>query len=267
MSLATKASSFQSNGSIPKMAGWNFYNTWSYYRLYYKKHRLLAIHNNGEFAKIKVAGKFRHPKEVCTITPNYLLVSNMHKCKGLVFHQRINTSFTFMFPKHCLSYSFIETLEGPLMVMVLDNMIKICHAETNKEIVSANKREAYINCCGTEGIYKLVENKIVCLSYSSLSSNYELPPSIFEVFSIKPIWPGFDAIFFNKEETVGIMYNTREKRALFAFSGAFTAFDSYIVMGNRIIDLTTGELVTNSFDELIYITKKDDGGGYLVWDL
>lgn len=77
------------------------------------------------------------------------------------------------FPNGYYSHSFIETLKELIVAMIIGQQIKVYSIGSEREVAS------YIHNSPTfrdvNGIYKNLENKVICLPYFPGDESFELP--------------------------------------------------------------------------------------------
>lgn len=208
------SSLFEERGAILKRVGWNFY------RIFYTTGKLLFVNNENKDTEITISSQCKNLDKICVSTSNYLGIYYPEENKILIYSKLL---------KQYASVSFVETPRGAIVVMIIGRQIKIHSIDFEKEIASYHHDSPIY--CGVKGIYKNLENKVVCMPYF-------------------PSDESIDMVFTEEDFNKSFIYDTESKTILYKVLDRVRSFDFLFLTKNRIIDFRSKEIV--------FITKKDD---------
>lgn len=256
---------FETKGSIPKKTGWNFAGTWCYYRIFHSLGKLLFLDNDDNATKINVTSHYKSPNEFCVPMPNYLGIYSPEENKLIVYSKLLKEYATVFFPKGYCSHSFIETSRGPIIIMIIGRQIKVYSIDAGRE-VSSYDHDAPI-FCGIRGIYKNLEDKVICIPYFPSDESFELPSSIQKITGVIPTYKSIDTIFTEEDFNNSFVYDIDSKTILHKIIGRVRIFDFLFLTKSKIIDFRTKDPPNISLKEIVYITRKNNEDGYYIWKI
>lgn len=259
------SSLFEERGAILKKVGWNFVGTWYFYRIFHSTGKLLFVNNDDKDTEISISSQYKSLDKICVSTSNYLGIYYPEENKIVIYSKLLKQHASVSFPKGYHSHSFVETPRGPIVVMIIGRQIKIYSIDFEKEVASYHHDSPIY--CGVKGIYKNLENRVVCMPYFPSDESFELPPFVQKITGVIPTHESIDMVFTEEDLNKSFIYDTESKTILYRVIGRVRSFDFLFLTKNKIIDFRSKELPSLYFKEIVFITKKDDEKGYYIWKL
>lgn len=245
------------------------YESWTYYRIYYKRSEVVFIKNNGEEIIFPIVshGVF--------LTHNYCVIMEDEETLS-IYHKYLSRN-------HRLYYGFspismiVRVIERPNELMFIyyniDGKIDIMLYSFSKEYFVAPdffKPVSHMNrfMCGFLGFYLQSGDNLICQSYSGEKIVVPGMPAnlINKVFFVKNIINQSDFIYTSL--SLGFMYHSHENRITWSREISCPRIpycDSFLLIDDSVVDLITGGKLFSTEYKILCLTRKDDGSGYWVW--